>query len=224
MTHPQPAKKVELKALDASHLRKIARIHREAFPASAWTKLGTKVVENYYLWQLNGPHRIVMATGAFVDGECVGFLFGGIFNGSTSGFIKKNKFLLLQKSLLRPWLVFDSLFLERLTQGVKILRRFSAKKSKVTPQPSVSKPQSFGLLALAVSPRFQKSGIGRMLMASSEGFAVNYGYDRMHLTVNPTNHQAIRLYENLGWHKSEDFSHGVMRKSVIVTLEVSRNS
>lgn len=206
--------KVELKPLASENIVEISRIHLEAFPDSSWSKLGARVVENYYLWQLEGPHRIVAATGAYIEGECAGFCFSGIFNGSTSGFIKRNRFMLIKKTLFRPWLIFDANFLLRLSEGVRLLRRFSAKKQSQQRSPQ-QKIKSFGILSIAVSPRYRNLGIGKKLMNSAEQSAVKCGYEQMHLTVNPANHTAINFYERLDWEKSlnGDLWQGLMRKT-----------
>jgi ribosomal protein S18 acetylase RimI-like enzyme len=59
--------------------------------------------------------------------------------------------------------------------------------------------RSFGLLAIAVDPARQGSGVGKALLVATEAAARDAKFDAMHLTVDSENAQAIRFYEGLGW-------------------------
>jgi ribosomal protein S18 acetylase RimI-like enzyme len=200
MGRTQNNQSVVLKEITKDDLSKVAEVHRDSFPESALTKLGSAIVERYYLWQLTGPHENVHAVGAFVDDNCAGFSFSGVFNGSTSGFLEQNKSFLVNQVLLRPWLIFNSLFMNRLVYGVQILRRFTKKKqkAKATKKP---KPLPFGILSIAVSNKYQNLGIGKILMNDAEAKATESGFEQMELTVSPENLNAVRFYEKLDWHR-----------------------
>jgi ribosomal-protein-alanine N-acetyltransferase len=63
------------------------------------------------------------------------------------------------------------------------------------PRPS----QSVAWIAtIAVDPRYQRQGIGRMLLRSCEG---QVQLPRMRLSVRTSNHQAISLYEKEGYQR-----------------------
>jgi ribosomal protein S18 acetylase RimI-like enzyme len=203
-----------LRELDSNDVSEIARIHRLAFPESAWTKLGGTIVEEYYLWHLLGPHPIVRATGAFVDGNCSGFCVSGIFQASTSGFLSKNKNLLMKRLALKPWLVIDPVFFDKAKSGVNILRRFKKRNRGIqSPAPPID---SFGILSLAVDPESHGLGIGQLLMSDAEKSAIDQNYSKMDLTVNPGNRSAIRFYKKQGWVKvyQNDIWKGVMIKQL----------
>lgn len=204
-----------LKELEPEDLRQVVGVHINSFPESALTKLGAKIVRRYYLWQLTGPHRKVRATGAFIGNDCAGFSFSGIFNGSTSGFIQQNKGFLVKEVLLRPWLLFNPLFMKRLGEGVKLLRRSSKKRS---PKSAAGESQmtDYGILSIAVADKYQKSGIGQMLMIDAEKEARKYGYRQICLTVHPDNQKAVRFYEKQNWQKfyQSDSWNGAMIKNL----------
>ena len=204
---------VVLRALEKKDLRQVALVHIGAFPDSALTKLGPNVVEQFYLWQLTGPHKKVRATGAFVTDECAGFSFSGIFNGSTSGFLRQNRMLLIRGVLKHPTLLLDSLFLKRLKEGVKLLSRF-ARERPVSEVPVARTNLNYGILSIAVSPHFHKLGIGKSLMLDAEKEALNYGCREICLTVHPANMKAVRFYEGQNWQqlKTGDLWHGAMTK------------
>lgn len=190
--------KVELREIKSSDLPAVAAVHLNAFPDSALTKLGPEIVRRYYEWQLEGPHKFVSAVGAFADGECAGYSFSGEFDGSISGFLRKNRQYLIKEVLLHPWLVFNPLFRKRLFRGLQILRRFPSKNTEKS-KTAREKRASFGILSIAVSTSHRKLGIGKILMMDAEERAIRLGYKRMHLTVSPANQNAIRFYENLDW-------------------------
>lgn len=188
-----------LQKITVDTLPSVTGVHLGSFPESALSRLGAATVERYYRWQLDGPHDKVWAVGAFLAGRCVGYSFSGVFNGSTSGFIRRNRRHLIGKVLLKPWLLLDPFFLERLTSGIKLVFARRTSQAQRLGGNVESKPRSYGILSIAVSVEHQKLGIGQILMLDAEREAAKCNFSRMHLTVNPKNAKAIRFYEKLGW-------------------------
>jgi ribosomal protein S18 acetylase RimI-like enzyme len=177
-------------------VNEVANIHLGAFPKSALSSLGFEAVRRYYEWQLIGPHD-VLPLGAYLDETMAGFCIGGIFRGAMGGFLRKNRTFLISRTIIRPWVVFNPLIRNRIRSALKIL----SQKPSAPPKPGKAKVRSFSILAIAVHPTYQGLGIGKILMETSEDFARNNGYEKMHLTVDPGNTQAIGFYERLGWQK-----------------------
>jgi len=190
---------IEIRTLGQQDLSAVARIHLQAFPDSALTAMGLAAVRRYYEWQLMGPHD-VSALGATDGSELIVFCFGGVFRGALSGFLQKNRSFLVWPVATHPWLAFNPLFRNRLAIGINALRRFSKPHKVVLANQSV-KQSKFGILSIGISPNFQGTGIGKMLMAESEAIARKHGFKEMQLSVSSTNTQAIRFYEALGWEK-----------------------
>lgn len=187
---------ISCRLLVVGDLQEVAELHRRAFKDSALTKLGFEPVRRYYEWQLIGPHDCY-AVGAFdEDRSMVGFCFAGVFRGSLSGFIEKNKKFLIVWLLTHPWLFFNSLVIDRL----KIVIKLKQKKGKEIKDP---KPyiRSFGILSIAIDPEKQGLGIGKLIMQAVEKECRERGYRQMNLTVHPTNSTAIAFYENCEWKK-----------------------
>jgi ribosomal protein S18 acetylase RimI-like enzyme len=221
--------------LSSSDLARVTDVHLAAFPQSALTSLGSEAVRRYYEWLFLGPHSAV-ALGAWVKSDLVGFCFGGIFRGAMSGFIRKNRAFLAYRVLSHPWLIASPRFHEvlpstllaslpllalgaRRSAPTKAKERFFAFLPTERRAPSAERclspaAGSFGILAIAVDPRSQRLGAGRLLMAQSEEAARQRGFGQMHLTVRPENAQAIRFYESLGWEPvpQEPAWSGFMRK------------
>lgn len=200
--------------LKPDHLKQIAAVHSAAFPSSALTKLGPEIVSRYYEWQLNGPHDVV-ALGAKIDGDLAGFCFGGRFHGAMTGFLSKNRWYLAFRLFTQPWLIGLPEIRDRLQYAFRIIFKRPI-KSQNTFIPYTT--PSFGILSIAVNPTYQGKGIGKLLMRAEELAAIKRGFLHMHLTVSTKNNQAIRFYENLGWHKRVDSTgkwSGAMERTIL---------
>lgn len=187
----------EISPLTPGDLGRVAEIHFAAFPRSAMSALGIPALRRYYEWQLTGPHDAA-ALGVREGGELAAFCFGGVFRGAVAGFLRKNRGFLVLRVLSRPWLVANPLFRERLWLGVTLPLRLRAEKAAPPPPP---RAPSFGILSIAVDPRFEGRGLGRVLMEEMESIARQRGFPAMNLTVDPENGRAVGFYERLGWRR-----------------------
>lgn len=191
---------IVIRPLCDADLDAVTSVHCAAFPASAITAFGPGAVRRYYDWQLHGPHD-AFALAATDGGQLVGFCFGGLFSGSTSGFLRKNRGYLLGRLLLRPWLAGNELIRSRIRTGLKLLTKLG---KRPLPAPSRGQAQSFGILSIAVAPVRQGGGVGKALLVRCEQAAVEMGLTRMHLTVDTANAKTIAVYQRLGWVKVEE--------------------
>jgi ribosomal protein S18 acetylase RimI-like enzyme len=212
---PLKAPETGIRVLAVDDLSDIAVVHQAAFPESALTSLGKEAVRRYYEWQLFGPHDVT-ALGAFRDSSLIGFCVGGIFRGALSGFLHKNRWFLTWHVITHPWLVRNPLVRGRLESAVTILTK--KRRTPHAPQSSdtQSTVRSFGILSIAVDPRQQRHGAGRLLMEHAERTARELQFTDMALTVHPDNVKAVRFYERLGWTRVLDDGlwNGKMKKLV----------
>ena len=204
-----------IRNLSSTDCLSVAQVHMHAFPKSALGSLGLEAVQRYYHWQISGPHQCT-ALGAFSQGNLEGFIFAGVFHGALSGFIRKNKTFLILRVLTHPWLVSNPLIVDRLRLGLRLLFPKAVPSSPKSQEVAANSP-SFGVLAIAVDPNTQKKGVGRQLMLSVEKIAIEQGFSRMQLSVNPGNQNAIQFYEKMGWAKvpSDVMWDGKMRKVLV---------
>jgi len=186
---------LEVRELVAGDLFGVAALHLAAFPRSALTNLGGEAVRRYYEWLLGGPHDR-SAMGAFHQGELVAFLFGGTFKGAMTGFLHRHRWYLARHVATHPWLVFTPIVRSRIGLALRLLER---RRRPQAPPPA--SPPTYGVLAIAVSPRWQGLGAGRLLMQCAEADARARGFDRIQLTVSAWNKQAIEFYLRGGWTK-----------------------
>lgn len=182
------------RTLTANDLAEVARIHCAAFPGRALTRLGDEAVRRYYAWQFEGPHDAVYLAACQGD-RLIGYLFGGTFRGSLSGFVRKNRGWLIVAVLTHPWCLLSEEFRDRIRTALRAVGSGGGSR----PSAPVSVERSFGILAIAVDPAVQGTGAGKVLMLEAERIAREQGFAKMNLSVDPRNVQAVTFYERLGW-------------------------
>lgn len=188
---------VRLRDAVESDLAEVARLHVLAFPDSVLGALGEEAVRRNYSWQLTGPHDLTALVAVDDADRVLGFLFGGVFRGSTIGFVKTQRWFLMGQVLRHPRILLRGVGRDRLALGARLL----ARRHKVAgPEAPDEVPRrSLGVLAIAVDPAAQGRGVGRALMDEAVVRATAAGFEAMHLTVHPTNVGGLSFYRSLGW-------------------------
>jgi GNAT superfamily N-acetyltransferase len=192
-----------VRPLMLGHTPAIAHVHCLAFPKSALTRLGVEPVRRYYDWLMQGPHDAV-ALGSFV-------------RNALSGFVRQNRAFLIRHVVMRPWLLANPLFRERLSLANRLLHGATTRRNTTVSQVQVQR-SAFSVLAIATHPQYRRRQVGAHLMEVAEQIARARGFWEMRLSVHPDNGNAIRFYEHLGWRKDEqnEFWNGKMVKSLDV--------
>lgn len=193
-----------LRDLKIGDLPQIVSIHAAAFPTSALTQLGLEAIRRDYEWLMNGPHEAINL-GCEYDGGLAGFCFSGRFNGARSGFVRHNRFFLIWTLVTHPWLIVNTIIMEQLRlEWIIFLKQVRSRRpSTIFPSPT-ERQRSYGILSIAVHPKYQGLGLGKALTNRAEAIARQQGFQQMHLTVHFDNMQAIRFYESQGWRKESD--------------------
>lgn len=207
---PPPAEDRDgVRPLSLGDLDAVVRVHRQAFPDSAVTLLGPRVIDCYYRWQFIGSHPSPFAAGTWSNGELVGFVFGGLRREAVTGYARRFLPVILlgavthprgTRTLVGPKLssVLGLMFRQQVRR-----RPSSTAASSRSETAGPSGGPSFGILSIAVSPTARGTGAADDLMSAAETSAIERGFELMNLTVNPDNHRAIRFYERLGWERVE---------------------
>lgn len=212
-----------VRALTVESLPDVVEIHREAFPESAMTLLGKRVVDRYYRWQFIGPHPLPFAAGVWREGTLQGFVFGGVRRGAVSGFARRFLSTVIVGALTHPAGAKKLI-------GPKVVPvlRFMVRRTPQTSSPAVVEPAratspvapasapSLGVLSIAVARRARGTGAATELLVAAEQEARRSGFSQMHLTVDTTNARALRFYEREGWVRKE--SDGLWRGGMIKSL------
>jgi ribosomal protein S18 acetylase RimI-like enzyme len=192
---------MEIRPITTADLPSVASVHILAFPDAALSKLGIEAIRRYYAWQLNGPHDAV-CVGAFVNRQMTGFCFAGVFRGTETGFLIKNRYFLAWRLILQPWLLADKTVAKRVKGAIPRLRSYVKRQREKTELAGLPATKGFGILAIAVHPQHQRLGIGNILMQKIEELAILKGFHSMHLSVHPSNLHAVSFYEKLGWRRA----------------------
>ena len=186
--------------VEEADLFDVAALHIQAFPDSVLGDLGVEAVRRNYLWQLTGPHDLAALVA--LDGpRTAGYLFGGVFRGSTIGFVKSERWFLLRRVARHPTVLLRGVGRRRITLAVRLLFRRSP-SAQAEDLASVPR-RSFGVLAIAVDPSAQGRGIGGALMSETRRRAVEGGFESMPRTGHPTHTSAEAFYRSLGWVPSD---------------------
>jgi len=87
---------------------------------------------------------------------------------------------------------------------------------------AVPKSEGLYIRSMAVLSWHRGHGIGHLLLQAVEQFAIAQGFQRMFLSTTPFLEQAIRLYEQFGFHRTNNAPHdlfGTPLFSMVKTLE-----
>lgn len=220
MTKPAEIRTGEL---SLAHLPEIVAVHVQSFPRSATTRLGPEAVRRYYEWLFVGPHQ-AHYLGAWVDDQLGGFCFCGKFRGAMGGFLARNQWFLARQVLMRPWLLASS---EVRSAVVTAMRRLlpASRKPPLPAVPQSHEDRCFGILAIAVAPRWRRLGLGGEMMKVAESIALREGFEAMGLSVRPENVSAIRFYAALGWVTLGDNREwrGLLQKKLSPSIHTSQS-
>jgi ribosomal protein S18 acetylase RimI-like enzyme len=199
-----------IREIGLTDLEQVASIHIASFHDRALSQLGKGAVQRYYHWLLTGFPKRFPLCAVSPDQQLAGYCFAGVYAGSFSGFLEHNRWYLLSRMVMRPWLLFNPLVRMQAGLALKTLWKLFKKRMpnrkeipiehKVKPNESIN--QDLGVLSIAVHPSFQRQGVGALLMRAIEKKAVESGYSQMHLSVHPDNLPAVNFYQRLGWQKS----------------------
>jgi ribosomal protein S18 acetylase RimI-like enzyme len=194
--------------MTAGDLTTAARLHCAAFPESLLSRLGVSLVTSYYNWQLQcgASSAAFRALVAERGGEVCGFVVGGRYQGATSGFVWRYWRVLAVALLRNADLLFSQTVREKIASVAVSLVKVAVGRRRKPPAPTEAPSfvPSFGILALAVAPSREGSGVGRALMAEMVQAARTLAFPRMNLTVNPDNVRAVAFYERGGWRRYPD--------------------
>lgn len=202
---------IKIHPLTTRDIAAINKLHLEAFPDRALSLLGESAVSSYY--QILFDHsKFCLRIGAFAGARLVGFLVGGEMNGITPAFVRRNLHRLALHVITHPWLLARPIVRSRIRMAVKMLRKWKP-RSQQPPRKITRSLKTFSILVIAVDPTAQCKGVGKQLMQRAEQVAAEHGYDRMHLSVDVNNTNAIGFYEHLNWkrHHPERWCGGMIK-------------
>jgi len=185
-------------------LNRIACCHKDVFPGSLTSKMGTPYLEKIFSWYLSTEKTFLLYNEE--EGQVIGYAGGMIVDGtlahgSASSLTQHTFYDSIKALLLRPWLFFHYDLLSRyglFARNVLTQFRNKFRKSEVRSAVKPLEPYA-GLVVIGVHPSFQGKGYGSAILAEFERQTIQHGLKRMLLTANANNVQAIKSYKRNGW-------------------------
>lgn len=197
-------------ALGLGELDEVVAVHSSAFPDSAMTHLGPRVLDRYYRWQFIGAHPHPFAVGFRRDGQLEGFVFGGLRHLPVVGFTRRFRFVNALAVVTHP-AGARRLVGPKLTKVLTGLRRGNPPSTDAGAGQASGSAAAFAVLSIAVRPEARGTGAAKALIEAAQGDAVSNGFSSMRLSVESKNARAIRFYEREGWYVSSDDGQGYLK-------------
>lgn len=184
-------------------LLKIARCHRRAFPKSLSSSLRISFTMKMLSWYLVDERGVLFHIEE--KGEVIGYC-GGIKTkrqgmlGSSSSMTQFTFNALILALLERPWLIFHAENKKRISFIYKnILVKIGLRSKENVHQVAQPFDPYWGLVVIGVDPAWQGKGIGSQLLKEFETQAKEDKVSYISLSVNKSNHNAIKSYYKNGW-------------------------
>jgi len=162
-----------------------AGVHLEAFRGYMNARLGRGYAKAFLRWFSRAPHGVALA--ALENGKLAGYVVGAPA-GYDRGMSRALIWVVARAFALRPWLLFERRFLQRI-----------ALRARPAPPRAADAAKIMSLVGIGVAEAGRGSGIGRLLMEEFERRARALGMTAMRLSVYTDNDRARRLYERAGW-------------------------
>lgn len=212
-----------MKLIDSSHqdLNKIAKCHRECFPGSLSSAMGTKYCQRMISWYLDTEKAFLFHVEE--DNKCIGYC-GGIVNdgtlstGSASGMMQHSMKQAILAFMQRPWLILHKELRKKYNLFFKNLLTKIGIKKHSTPaglRMNMKKNPAVGLVVIGVVPEFRGKGVSKMLLREFEERAKNLKVNTLKLSVLASNERAISAYKKNGWSEENRDEHSVNMIKII---------
>ncbi len=186
-----------------------AELHLEGFSGYMNIRLGRRYVRSFIDWYRKEPEAYCLA--AIRDGELAGYLVGIPIDYGAK-LTRDLLFVAATSGLLRPWLLADARIRAQVRARIKTLLRGS---KPPTVQPTFPTP-AVSLMAICVSPKVHKRGVGDRLMEAFEDEARLRGVKSLRLSVYRENAAARKLYEKHGWMPEGALERDPMTYSLVI--------
>ena len=187
-------------------LDNLVNCHKSAFPKSLSSLLGEKYIKKMLEWYITSNRGVIfhIKKDNFIVGYCAGVITNFKNQLGASSSINQYTFNYILMSLLtKPWLLFHQDIKKKIPYILKaILIKFKITNKGVGSKynkKAIFEPY-LGLISIGVNSNYQGQGYGSTLLDEFESRAIKkYQVNKIILSVNNNNHQAIKSYLNNNW-------------------------
>lgn len=178
----------------------VCDVHAKCFPESFSTRLGKKLLANYYYeFYREAPHLFLVCEND--EGKMCGFVMGYVLGktNAISNFMKKNR-LRMGMKVLGLLLCFDKLAWR------KVKNTLFKKKSPEQAQsaPVIDKTGEGDLLSICVTEDMRGTGAAVEMVNSYNRVLLEHGHKVCYLTCETSNPRGLAFYRKLGYDVAEE--------------------
>jgi ribosomal protein S18 acetylase RimI-like enzyme len=214
---------MKIESCEKFDLKEVVKCHKEAFPYSLTTLLGSKYLIKNYEWYLENKDAFLLIIKSNDSSQVTGFAGGLLIHessshGSSSSVIQYTFRTTISALIIRPYLIFHpnmllnySLILRNVY--LKVINKFLPKSNEQANFKNINR--SLGLVVIGTNKESRGKGIGSSLLVKFEEMGKKMKVDEMHLSVNKNNIAAIKAYKKNGWYvKNTHKNNFVMSKNI----------
>ena len=178
----------------------VCDVHAKSFPESFSTRLGKKLLANYYYeFYREAPHLFLVCEND--EGKMCGFVMGYVLGktNAISNFMKKNR-LRMGMKVLGLLLCFDKLAWR------KVKNTLFKKKTPEQAQsaPVIDKTGEGDLLSICVTEDMRGTGAAVEMVNSYNRVLLEHGHKVCYLTCETSNPRGLAFYRKLGYEIAEE--------------------
>ena len=178
----------------------VCDVHAKCFPESFSTRLGKKLLTNYYYeFYREAPHLFLVCEND--EGKMCGFVMGYVLGktNAISNFMKKNR-LRMGMKVLGHLLCFDK------PAWRKVKNTLFKKKSPEQAQsaPVIDKTGEGDLLSICVTEDMRGTGAAVEMVNSYNRVLLEHGHKVCYLTCETSNPRGLAFYRKLGYDIAEE--------------------
>ena len=180
--------KIKISKIFPEDLERVAHIHKKSYLKNHFSsRFPIPLLVQFYRELIDRNAYCLLAKK---DGEIIGFIIAGANCGQAISIFMKRKRAQLMLVLLRnPKFLWEK---------IKQVWRSTLKRMKKNERGGTSKKR-VGLLSIAIHPKYHRQGIANKMMLKLEELLNKNDIKTYGLSVKKDNHNAIALYEKMGF-------------------------
>jgi len=185
---------VELRALGETDIPQVVATHLAAFPGFFMSLLGAGFLREFYDALRQDPAGITVVAAS--TGRVVGFASGASDSRGFYRHLFRRRLFPLMAALLRPCLQHPGMTLRVIWRAIAGMSSSSAG----------DRQDGAELMSVAVTPGFQRHGLGRLLVGRFIEEARRRGVERIRLTTDASSNDGVNaFYKMLGFTVTKNF-------------------